>query len=167
MVYNGVYWCDIYIFLCPIPPYYRSMYNSIWKKFERTSKDQGTLGKWLYRWLPIDRTDSLEWVLESNSLVSDLWCQFFVSLFGREGSSRLALSTNARALLHLSNFSDFDANCGDNTPKIDWNLFRAEVFELDSVGYRSLILFWHNSGSSISSNQYNLIWYDSYIIPAR
>ena len=150
-----------YIFLCPIPPYYRSMYNSIWKKFERTSKDQGTLGKWLYRWLPIDRTDSLECPRELRFRLS---CQFFVSLFGGGRLIQIIQSTNARALLHLSNFSDFEANCRDNTPNIDWNLFRGEVFELDSVGYRSLILFWHNSGSSISSNQYNLILYDSYII---
>ena len=153
-----------YIFLCPIPPYYRSMYNSIWKKFERTSKDQGTLGKWLYRWLPIDRTDSLEELLESNSFPSIM--SVFVSLFGGGRLIQIIQSTNARALLHLSNFSDFEANCRDNTPNIDWNLFRGEVFELDSVGYRSLILFWHNSGSSISSNQYNLILYDSYIISA-
>ena len=57
------------------------MYNSIWKKFERTSKDQGTLGKWLYRWLPIDRTDSLKCPRELGFRLS---CQFFVSLFGRE-----------------------------------------------------------------------------------
>ena len=127
-----LYWCVWYIFLCPIPPYYRSMYNSIWKKFERTSKDQGTLGKWLYRWLPIDRTDSLECPRELRFRLS---CQFVVSLFGGGRLIQIIQSTNARALLHLSNFSDFESPIVETIPLISIEIyFGAKFLNLTRLG---------------------------------
>ena len=157
MVYIGVW---RYIFLCPIPLTIGQCIIAFGKSLKEPLKIKGHLGNGFITF-PIDRTDSQN-VLESLVSVHDVRFSLFGSV-SQEGWSRLA-KVQTPEPYYIYSILAILANCRNNTPKIDWNLFQAEVFELDSVGYRSLISFWHNSGSSISSNQYNLILYDSYII---